>query len=356
MGAVLDSPWVANGLRRRIVLAALALVLAVLSVWPRPYLASTLLTPDDSAAGLSGLFGGGGGGNALAALLSGRGTIEADLLIGRSQAVVAGVAQRLHDQGRYKHDSLPRLEAKLRRKVDVEAVRGSVLQISTLDHDPNAARLIIEDYVQVVRRRLTELSRDQAVEKRVIARERMNDATVLLDKAQRTLNDYRAAHRFTGPDVQLGSAVGTAAGLQGQLEATKTTLLTMEQFDGPENIQVKATKDRVAVLERQIADIQRRGGAGGAASLSQLNPELTQYMNLSRDERYAAAEYDIYKRYLDALTVQEVAAPLNMDVIDPPYIDPERHFNAAPLGALALVLLLGVIAEFYLARPARPRD
>jgi hypothetical protein len=37
-----------------------------------------------------------------------------------------------------------------------------------------------------------------------------------------------------------------------------------------------------------------------------------------------------------------------MDVIDPPALDPDRHFNAAPLALLVLVILFGIVAEFYL--------
>jgi hypothetical protein len=46
--------------------------------------------------------------------------------------------------------------------------------------------------------------------------------------------------------------------------------------------------------------------------------------------------------------VQEVAAPLNMDVVDPPFVDPQRHFNLIPLGLLALIVIFAVIAEFYI--------
>ena len=348
---VMGSPWVVRPWRRRIVLAVPALILAILSVWPRPYLASTLLAPDDSAAGLSGMFGGGGGGNLLASLLGGRGTIEADLLIGRSEAVMAGVAQRLQAQGFYRHTSPLRLQTSLRHKLDVEAVRGSILQVSTSDHDPDLARRIVEDFVFVLRQRLTQLSRDQAVDKRVIASVRMTEATAALQQAQRQMNEYRAAHHFTGPDVQLGSTVGVEIGLQAELETTEAALLTLEKFAGPDNIQVRATKAHTAILEKQIADLQSKSPAGGAPNLSQLNPQLTEYQNLMRDERYLEAQYDIYKRYLDTLTVQEVAAPLNMDVIDPPFVDPARHFNPGPLGALGLVLLFAIIAEVYLARP-----
>jgi uncharacterized protein involved in exopolysaccharide biosynthesis len=326
------------------------LVLAILSIWPRPYVATTLLAPDDSASALSGLFGGGGGGNALAALLGGHGTLEADLLIGRSQAVVGEVARELQAQGLYRTLSEPRLEVRLHKKVEVEAVRGSVLKLSLVDHDSRRALKTIQIYARVMKERLTALSRNQAAEKRVVARERLEEATGKLELAQANLNAFRAVHTFTSADVQLGSALGTQAGLQAELEATQVAVQTLERFEGPENIQVQASQQRIGVLQRQIADLRGRGMPAGD-SLAKLNPELSHYNNLVRDQRYAETEYDIYRRYFDNITVQQVAAPLNMDVIDPPALDPDRHFNAAPLALLVLVVLFGIVAEFYLYEP-----
>jgi uncharacterized protein involved in exopolysaccharide biosynthesis len=348
MSGVFGSRWMTRAPLRRGGFAVFALILAILSIFPQPYHASTLLAPDDSAAGLSGLFSGGGGVNLVSSLLGGRGTIEADLLIGRSHAVFSAVAERLHQQGRYRGMGLDKLEARLRRKVDVESVRASILQISIDDHDPSLARQVIDDFVVVLRQRLTNLSRDQALDKQMIARERLKDATQYLDQEQQLLNTYRASHHFSGPDTQLGFSQGTEIRLQGELEGSQTALLTLQKVEGPDNIQVQTLRDRIQTLQRQIADIQIHPGVGSIQSLSRLNPQLTEYINLLRDERYAESQYDIFTRYLESVMVQEVAAPLNMDVVDPPFVDPQRHFNLIPLGLLALIVIFAVIAEFYI--------
>lgn len=320
----------------------------MLSVWPRPYQASALLAPDDSAAGLSGLFSGGGGVNLVSSLLGGRGTIEADLLVGRSNAVFLAVAQKLHDEGRYPEMGLEALQARLHRKVEVESARGSILQISIEDHDPDLARQIIENFVGVLRQRLTTLSRDQASEKMAIASKRMDDATQLYERAQQALTAYRASHRFSNPEIQQGVSQGTLVALQGQLQGAKTTLLTLERTQGPGNVQLQTLRDRIQVLQQQIVNLENGSVGGSVQSLATVNPEVAVYRNLLRDEGFAQGRYDIYKRYLESLTVQEAAAPLNLAVIDPPFIDPQRRFNAVPLGLLALLLLLSVAAEFYL--------
>ena len=354
IGTVVSSRWVSNAKYRRGVGAGLALVLAFLSVWPRPYVASALLAPDDSAAALTGLFSGGAGVNLVSSLLGGRGSIEADLLVGRSNAVFTDVAQQLQQHGRFQGINPESLKAKLHRKIEVESERGSILKVSYKDHDPELARQIVDNFVKVLRSRLTTLSRDQAVEKRGIASRRMEEATRLYEAAQQALVAYRATHNFSTPEIQQGFSQGALAGLQGQLQGAQSTIALLEKTQGPDNIQLQNARDRVAVLQRQIADLETRGGTGSVQSLAKVNPEIAQYRNLLRNEGFAQGRYDIYKRYLESLTVQEVAAPLNLAIIDPPFIEPQRQYNAVPLGLLALLIVLAALAEFYIVGRPKP--
>lgn len=347
MEVLVSSPWVARAKLRRGVFAALVLLLTILSVWPRPYKASALLAPDDSAAGLTGLFSANGNVNLISSLLGGRGTIEADMLVGRSNAVFTAVAKKLHQQGRYRGMSVERLNARLRHKVTVEAERGSVLQISIKDHDPDLARQIVQNFVVALQQRLTTLSREQADAKRVIASQRMDEATRLYEQAHQVLNDYRASHNFTNPEVQQSVSQGGYVGLQAELQAAETTLQYLEKTLGPDNFRLQTARDRIQVLQQQIAKLETQPGSGSIQSLAKVSPEVAKYRDLLREEGFARGRYDIYKRYLESLSVQEVAAPLNMAVIDPPFIDPQRHFNTIPLGLLVLVLAFAVFVELY---------
>src|SRR4051794_16111791 len=106
LATIIELPWLARTKLRRCVFAVIAVLLAILSAWPRPYLASALLAPDDSAASLQSLFSGGAGVNLISSLLGGRGTVEADLLVGRSNTVFTAVSTKLHQQGHYRDMSV----------------------------------------------------------------------------------------------------------------------------------------------------------------------------------------------------------------------------------------------------------
>ncbi len=353
MGTALDTAWLRRPLRRRLTFALLAAILAVLCVWPRHYVARADLLPQESASGLSGLLspqGGGGGLAGLGALLGQRPSIETDLAVGRSNAVVRDVVARLRLLGRPGFEDLARAEVKLRRKVDVAAVRGSILQIKAKDADPAFARSLAGAFAAAIRDRLAGLTLGQSVEKRAVADSRMSEATLRLAKAQAALNQFREANRLAAPPAQLGAAVTQLAALQGRLQAKRVELGTLSEFATGQNIQMRALRAEIAGLQSQIAQAQTASGANGA-NLAGMAAKNSQYFNLFRDEQFAQILYGIYTRYLETVTIEELSARNNMEVIDPAYVDPARQYNSWAVGLLLVVIAAALAGEVYLARP-----
>src|SRR4249920_3773757 len=81
--------WVRDTRRRRLLYAAAAVVLALLSVFPREYIARTKMLPDDNSGGeLVSIFSAlGGRMQNFASLFGDRGTVEVALSIARSEAI-----------------------------------------------------------------------------------------------------------------------------------------------------------------------------------------------------------------------------------------------------------------------------
>lgn len=352
MSAVLDSEWVRNPLRRRGAVVLAAIILAIFCVWPRSYLARAQLQPNDSGGGLGSLLGAtGGGGLSLGSLFGSHQSIEADVTIARSQAVLNEVVRRMRGEGRLKGVDDGRAETALRHAVDIESIRGSMLQITVVNRDQVFAKALVTDYVLAIRARLAALNLDQAAQKKAVAVNRISEATVHLANAQAALDRFRAANRLAAPEVQLGAVIGLVTNLQASLHAKQAELQTLEHFATGDNIQLQAARAEVAALQTQIIAAQANAKSSVGPSLGGMTPQISEYGNLFRDERYAEVEFETYKRYLDTVTVDELSALINMDVIEPPFVSPDRQYNTHAVGALILVLLLGVLAEFYIAQP-----
>jgi capsule polysaccharide export protein KpsE/RkpR len=317
------------------------------------------LLPDESGNDLSSLLGGGGAGGllSLGALLGNHQSIEADLTIGRSQAVLRDVVSRMHLTGRPGYGEALTTQAKLRKKVDIAALRGSILQITVKDKDPAFAREIVAAYVTAIQTRLTTLNLNQVTQRRSVAAGRLVDAAGKLTEAEAAITRFRTENRLAAPEAQLGAAVTVMAGLQGQLEAKQVQLQSLQQFATPENIQVKMVESEVAGLRTQIAKAQSEEPASGGPTLGDMGVKTSEYFNLYRDQRFAAALYEIYRQALEKVTVEELTANVTVDVIEPPYIEPSRQFNNWAVGALVLVILIAITSEFYIIAPpvGRPR-
>jgi uncharacterized protein involved in exopolysaccharide biosynthesis len=335
--------WIRTPSIRRTVIVIAALVLAILTLWPRHYLARAELIPDQNSGGLPSILS--GGGNALAslgALVGARQSIESDLSIARSQGVARDAAIGMLKRGLLNgsdtnSSDIDRATSTVQREVEIEAITGSILQISARADSPMAAKGLVEEYERAVRGRLTVISVNQSKQKKAIASERMAEASLDLARAQSAIDQFRAANRLSEPKIELGAA--------------QSALATLAKFATPENIQVQALHAEIDSLRRQIATAQTSANSGPGPSVGGMTPKITEYENLYRDQNYAEAEYEIYKRYLDTVTAEFLSSDINMTLIEAPYLVTERQLNAHPLIALMLLLAMGVLAEFYIAKP-----
>lgn|GEM_PF-6018623 len=334
-----------------------AIVLAILSLWPRIYLAQAELIPDQNSGGLPSILSGGGSALAsLGALVGARQSIESDLSIARSQGVARDAAIRMMKRGLIRGSAtksidLDRAISIVQREVEIEAITGSILQISARDRSPIVAKTLVEDFAAAVRGRLTVISVDQSTQKKAIASERMAEASLQLARAQGAIDRFRAANRLSEPKIELGAAISLVTSLQAKLQADQSALATLDKFATSENIQVQALRAEVGSLRAQISTAQASADSGPGPSVGGMTPKITEYENLYRDQNYAEAEYEVYKRYLDTVTAEFLSSNINMSLIEAPYLVTQRQFNPHPLIALMLLLALGVLAEFYLATP-----
>jgi len=354
MASVMSTPWLRLALRRRIIFAVAALLLGVLSIWPQHYAAEAQLEPQDSGGGLSAALAGqgaAGGLLSLGALLGNKQPIEADLTIARSHAVLDLVIRDLRLVGRPGFGNLNGAEVALRQKLGVIAIRGNILQITARDRNPALALGIVAATADAIQTRLADISLKQAAQKRAVARDRLSDATISLARAQAALSQFRTVNRLAAPEQQLGAAVGLLASLEGRLQAKQVEVATLENFETADNIRLKAAHDELAAIRAQVeaAKVASRGqdtsNLAGIASTNEV------YFNLYRDEKAAEILYEVYRRYLEEVAVDELSANENLILVEPAYIYPERQYNIGAVGLLSVVILLWICTEFYLVKP-----
>ncbi|MDB5484055.1 MAG: capsule biosynthesis protein [Caulobacteraceae bacterium] len=354
MGGIMRSRWLQHPGRRRATFIVLAALLTILSLWPEHYKAEAQLLPQDSGSGLSTALasqGGQGGLLSLGALLGNKQPVEADLTIARSHAVLDMVIDSLHLIGRSGYATRRQAEAHLRQKLGIVAIRGSIIQITTHDRDPALARALAAATANAIQNRLTAISLVEAAQKKAVATRRLKEVTVTLAGAQEALTRFRTEHNLPAPTQQLGSAVGLLASLSARVQAKEVELATRREFATDNSIEVQQAQAELAALKAQLAAAKAPTSGLGGPNLASMSLLDTEYFNLYRDERAAEILYEVYKRYLEEMAVDELSANQNLVLVEPAYIYPERQFNIWAVGGLSIIILIWLMSEYYLLSP-----
>lgn len=340
---VVDPHW------RRRGYAVLALLLAILTIFPQPFVARAKILPqDNSSMGLGSMLTAvGGQAQGLAALLGGgKPPIDLYLAIGRSENVADAVIARLKLAGPDRRYADARAaKVALSKKVDVHSLTGGMVEIETKAFDGAEAQALTDAYVGAISDRIVALSRERTLRKQGVVLSRFKDAAARVASTEGALTRFRRQNNLAEPEAQLGSELALRAGLQARLQAKLVELQTLTRFQGDENPQLQSVRSEVGALRAQIAQSASpgRGAAGpNVAGLSELSNE---YLNLYRDYRFAQALYAVYARSSEEVAVETLASETAADVqiVEVTHLDPWRHYN---ISAVALLMLIGVLAFF----------
>ncbi len=337
---------------RRRAYALLELALAVLCVFPRPYVARAKMLPQDSSsAGLGSTMGAlGGQFQGFAALLGGaRQPIDLYLAIGRSAEVTADVVKRLRLVGPQGFANERKARRALASKVDVHSLTGGIIEIEVRTHDQMESLAITRSYAQAISQRILKLDHERIERKRRIVLGRFKQASQRVVHTEAALSAYRRRNRLASPEAELGSAIALRAGLEARLQARMVELQTLSRFQGPENPQLRAVQSEVASLRTQIARTAEPAMGSGGPNVAGITEVSGEYLNLYRDYRFAQALYEVYSRSSEELAVETLAGESVADVqaIEAANLDPDFKVNIPAAALLALVLALVLFTEVY---------
>ncbi len=345
-GMIADPCW------RRRCYAVAALVLALLTIFPQPYVARAKLLPQDSSSiGLGSTLNALGGQLQGFAALFGGAKQQTDmyLAVSRSAEVGDAVIKSLKLVGPGGYDDVTSARIALAKKVDVHTLTGGIVEVEVRAHDAEEAEKLTRAYVAAIGTRIVALSKDRVERKRAIVMQRFEEAGDRVVATEQALNDFRRRNRLAEPQAELGAALSVRAGLEARLQAKQVELQTLEKVQGPENPQLMAVQTEVASLRAQIArSAQPAAGAAGpnVAGLSEVSGE---YLNLYRDYRFAQALYEVYARSSEEVAVEtlvgETAA--SVQILEAPRLDADRKYNVAAVALLALVILGAIFTEIY---------
>lgn len=338
---------------RRIGYAVLAVSLAILCLFPRPWVARAKLLPQDSSsAGLGQIVNSLGGqlSNFANLLSGGRTPNDLYLIIGRSSGVTDDVIAKLDLVGPGKsYAAATDAKVALDKQVDVRLLLGGVVEIEATTHDGARSLALTRAYTDAISRRISLLTRQTTRRKGEIVRQRFEDARSRVTETEGLLDAFRRANRLASPEIQLGSEISLRTNLQSQLQAKLVELRSLSQTAGPENTELQTLRAQIAEIQGQLARTTRSGLGVTGPSVTGLSDIQSRYLNLFRDYRFAQALYDVYSRASEQVAVESLVAESGtyIQVVEPANIDARRHYNVPALALLALIVLAAAFTELY---------
>lgn len=350
MGRVSQWPLLADARRRRIASAVLILILAILTIFPRPYTALTTMTPADQTSG--GLAAAAGTVGAFAGLVGSQQTVDVLLKLSRGVDIRRDVIRDLKLNERWGMDDERRMMRKLDRVITLRALRGSMIQVEAKTRDPEFSLQLVASYSKAMRARVGKLIREQTQFKRSVLKNRFADAVRRKQQADAAMAAFSRKYGMPSPDSALATAAGRLPSLRDQLREKESQLQVMREFQTDEGYQVQMALAEINEVKRQI-QIAERSSGDSPESIDWVIKKRLQFDKLTRDVDYAQDLFDSYKRLIDGTAFEDLVSNGSLRVIEQPYLDPDFQFNLLPLLMLVGVIALVAGFEFYLFDPAR---
>jgi len=346
VGRLSRAPILRNRAQRRLALLGLVAICGVLTLYPERYRAAMSLTPaDPSSLGLGGTLGQLG---AINSVFGNQSSVEVSMRVAQSAYVQGKVAQRLQLAKRLGMDEV-HAERWLNKEVDVRSMRGGIIMFEMTSRDAPFARDIIEAYGEAVREQLGIIARKQTAYKRQILLDLVNDASAKLGAAQTAYDSFRLQTRYSQPQSAIRAIGERIPALEAAIKAKQVELNAQRQFATDENMKVRQILAEIESLQQQLAEAKSVSPVE-QNSVGRVVRESTQVDKLRRDLDIAQGLYDNYKRFLQGTSVEDMTSTANVRVLEPAYVDPARQYNVIPLLLGVVLVMFGVIMEFFRLR------
>ncbi len=360
--------------RRRLLVRAaglsLLLGLTVAFTLPKRYKSSGRLMPPSNSsastamlaalagrtpAGLSGLstFAG--------ALLGGYNSTAVVVELLHSDTIAGRLVERFDLQHvyrkRYRSDATKRLA---HHTSILDDKKSGVITVTVDDTDPRRARDLTQAYLDELTLLVNRTSNSAAHQERIFIGNRLAQVEAALEQAQQRLSEFSSTHATVDLKEQTRAAVDVGSRLEAEKIMEQSSLNSLRQMYGDENVRVRASEARVGVLEREIAKLsgssaplstgQGSDSAGEGGTVPQdrnLYPPLRQlprlavpYADLYRQVHIQETVFELLTQEYELARIQEAKDTPAVSIIDFPGVPEKKYF---PPRLILTVALAGIM-------------
>lgn len=308
-------------------------------------------------AGRAGGVAGNGLGMVASGLLGAKnnGELYMDLL--QSGTVTGDLANRFHLQHVYKTKYMKDTVKRLRSRTDIkENKKSGVITIVVTDTDRKRAQDLARGYVDELNKLLARVSTSSARRERQFIEQRQVSVLKDLNDAEEQLSHFSSSTSTIDIREQTRAAVDAGAKLQAEMIFGESELGSLKQIYGDDNVRVKAARERIGVLQRELS---KMGGSAADAddpvklSKDELYPPLrrlpelgVRYANLYRRVKVQEAVYELLSAEYETARIEEAKEIPTVSTIDAAGWPEKKSFPPRLTFMLAGTLIALLITSF----------
>lgn len=355
--------WSRRKLLARAFLVAAPVSLGLVMLIPKQYEAAARIMPPDAqspgASMLAALAARAGSLGALGTmaggLLGSRPTTALFISLLESGTVSSHLVERFHLQAVYhKRYQVDAAKALAKRTKITDDKKSGVITVEVEDHEPVRARDLAQGYLDELNRLVIETNNSSAHQERVFIEQRLRSVTADLEQAQKALSEYSSRTNTVDMKEQTRAMVDAGARVEAAMVLEQSTLNSLRQVYGDQNIRVREAEARIATLQRELNKVAGSSESGSTddsadqpASSNELYPPLRQlprlavpYADLYRNVRVQETLYELLTQQYETARINEAKDTPAVAVIDTPGVPEKKSFPPRAL----LTLLFTFVA------------
>src|ERR1035437_1032923 len=237
-----------------------------------------------------------------------------------------------------------------------EDPKNGIITISVTANNPVFASKIAQGYVEELDRVVTNNSTSVARRERIFLEERLKEIKQDLDDSAKAFSRFSTKSRTIDIPSQGKAMVESGLRLQDQMVAARSELAGLRQSYSEDNVRIRATRARVAELQRQI---DRTMGSPKEPTLDTNNsayPSVSElpalgltYSDLERKVRVEETLWETLTKQYEAAKVQEAKEIPTVGVLDVANV-PQHKSSPIRRRIMILGTLLSLVAAFIAVR------
>jgi len=190
---------------------------------------------------------------------------------------------------RYWEDARKDLEKKTEI---IEDRKSGIISIQITDKNPQRAAAMAQEYIDELKRLLTQVDTSSAHRERVFLEDRLAQVKTDLETAEKNFSEFASKNTALDIQAQGKAMIEAGATLEGQLIGAETELQSLKQIYSDSNVRVRTMQARVNELQHQV---EKLGGKFDSATGPNAEPNQSIYPSIRKLPLLGVSYADLYR-------------------------------------------------------------